>query len=271
MKDDQIINKKYHILQRNKIFKNNNKFIYDEIAHRVNNSLENINFSINNCLEIGYSSKQISNYILSRFKKINYTTADISQFIINNLNSSYEKILLDHDQWNLSNKKFDIIISNFYLHLTNNLKLLLKNITQSLNSNGFLMITMPGKNCHLELKQAMINADIAIYGGAYRRFMEYYSPVDLANLLKSNNLNTPVIEIDNIQLKYTDFYSLLYDVRSLGHSNMYVDRKINFDKKKYFKKVEEIYWKKFSNDNKIILNLEVISISAWKNIKVDYN
>ena len=71
-------------------------------------------------------------------------------------------------------------------------------------------------------------------------------------------LNTPVIEIDNIQLKYTDFYSLLYDVRSLGHSNMYVDRKINFDKKKYFKKVEEIYWKKFSKC-RIVVKMSIIA------------
>jgi len=139
MKDDQIINKKYHILQRNKIFKNSNKFIYNELSGRINNSLENINFSINNCLEIGYSSKEISNYIMKRFNKIKYTTADISPYILENLNSMGEKILLDHDHWKLNRKKFDIILSNCYLHLTNNFKLLLKNISQSLNNNGFLL------------------------------------------------------------------------------------------------------------------------------------
>ena len=72
-------------------------------------------------------------------------------------------------------KKFDIILSNFYLHLTNNFILLLKNLSESLNNNGFLFLTMPGKNCHLELKDSMINADIELYGGAYSRFMEYYS------------------------------------------------------------------------------------------------
>ena len=36
-------------------------------------------------------------------------------------------------------------------------------------------------------------------------------------------------------------------------------------KKNYFKKVEEMYWKKFSNNNQLNAKIEIIYISAWKN------
>ena len=72
MKDDQLINKKYHILQRNKILKNEDQFIYRQIANRLNDSMDGINFSLKNLFENGYSSSIISNYILSRFKFIEY-------------------------------------------------------------------------------------------------------------------------------------------------------------------------------------------------------
>ena len=63
MKYDQLINKQYHILQRNKIKKDKDKFIYNEICSRINLSIDVINLSINNCLEIGFHSKKIEEYI----------------------------------------------------------------------------------------------------------------------------------------------------------------------------------------------------------------
>ena len=63
MKYDQLINKQYHILQRNKINKNKDKFIYNEICSRINLSIDVINLSINNCLEIEFHSKKIEEYI----------------------------------------------------------------------------------------------------------------------------------------------------------------------------------------------------------------
>ena len=35
-------------------------------------------------------------------------------------------------------------------------------------------------------------------------------------------------------------------------------------KKNYFKKVEEIYRKNYTNNNQFILQLEIIYITAWK-------
>ena len=58
MNDDQIINKEFHILQRQKLLKDNDKFIYNELSSNIINSLENINLSLKNCLEIGASSKK---------------------------------------------------------------------------------------------------------------------------------------------------------------------------------------------------------------------
>jgi len=264
MKLDQSINKKFHILQRNKVLKDREKFIYNEIATRLNNSLEGLNLKLNNCLEIGYASNNIYKYILTKFKKIDYLITDISKMNLNILSSSKKNICFDHDQWGLNNNKYDLIISNFYLHLTNNLEILLKNIYKSLNNNGFFIASLPSLNCCYELKISMIEADLEIYGGAYKRFSDAFSINRISELLKKNNFKTPVLEVDTIQLKYKNFYNLLNDVRNLGNSNVCFGRKKQFEKKNYFKKVEEIYWKKFSNGDEIILQFEVIFITSWR-------
>ena len=264
MSDDQLINKKFHILQRNKILRDSEQFIYSEIGSRIILSLEGIKFSVENCLEIGPSSNKIYHRILSKFNQIKYYNIDISKKILEkNLNGNHS-ILLDHDKWDLDNKKFDLIISNFYLHLTNNFNLLLRNINNTLRNNGFFIATIPGINCFHELKNSMMLADIEIYGGAYRRFVELFSVDIITSLLKKNNYRIPVIEVDTLELRYKEFSSLIRDVRYLGNSNIYNDRKKSFERKTYFKKVEEIYKKNYSNNNQYIMQLEVLYITAWK-------
>jgi len=271
MKDDQLINKKYHILQRKKIFKDPEKFIYTEIATRINQSLEGINFSVKECLEIGYSTNNINHYVSSRFKNVDYTTLEFCSDLSKAIPKSIKTYNFDHDNWSLSEKKFDLIISNFYLHLTNNLGELINNINISLNKDGFFIAAIPGNNCFRELRDTMIFTDLELYGGAYKRFKETYLVKDINNILKNSNFEIPVIDFDTLYLKYSDFKKLLLDVRNLGCSYILNDRKKKFEKKNYFKKAEEIYWKKFSKNNKLILQLEIMYFSGWKKNTKTYN
>lgn len=264
MKDDQLINKEFHKLQRNKLVRDKDKFIYNEISHRINLSIDSINLQFHTCLEIGYSSNEIYQYISKKFPNIDYYIADISKKILKVQPHIKNTIYLDNDKWNIDNEKFDLIISNLYLHVTNNLNLLIKNLYNSLNNKSFLIFTLPGKNSLNELKNCMIEADLNIYEGAYRRFMECFTVDEITNILKKENFKIPVIEIDTIKLKYKKFKTLLNDIRYLGNSNMYKDRKDNFENKKYFRKVEEIYWNKYANNEELILHLEIIFVSAWK-------
>ena len=264
MRNDQLINKQFHILQRNKINKDKDRFVYNEICSRINLSIDVINLSIKKCLEIGFHSKKIEEYICSKYPNVNFYFSDISLNILKNILSKQPKICFDHDKWAFGEKTFDLIISNYYLHLSNNFDLLLKNINYSLNDNGFFIGTLPSNNSLPELKSSMIAADTEMYGGAFRRFMELYSIEKINHLLKKNNFKDLVIERDILKLNYSNLCDLLKDLRYMGNSNIYYDRKSTFEKKNYFKKVEDIYFKKYSNNKKLIAQIEVIYISGWK-------
>lgn len=263
MNNDQLINKKFHILQRNKITKDREKFIYNELANRINNSIQNINLKINSCLEIGFSTSKSFLFVKNKFKVDNYFTSDISNYNLKNNKYNFN-ILSDHDKWNIKEGKFDLIISNFYLHLTNNIDFLFKNINNSLNKNGFFISTFPNTNCFSEIRKSMLEADEDLYGGFYQRFNKLFTIEKLNQILKKNNFKIPVLEVDNIELRYDKFSSLLKDLRYLGNSYIYEDRKKIFESKNYFKKVEEIYWKNYSANNQLLLSLNVIFVTGWK-------
>jgi hypothetical protein len=67
-----------------------------------------------------------------------------------------------------------------------------------------------------------------------------------------------------LELRYNKFSSLLNDVRNLGNSYIYTDRKKTFENKNYFKTIEDLYWNHYSYKNQLILSLEIIFISGWK-------
>ncbi len=62
----------------------------------------------------------------------------------------------------------------------------------------------------------MIEADIAMYRWAYRRFIELYSIEKLNYLLKKNNFKDPIIERDVLKFYYNNLSDLLKDLRYMG-------------------------------------------------------
>ena len=110
----------------------------------------------------------------------------------------------------------------------------------------------------------MFQADIEIYGGVYRRFIELFSIEKITEVLKKHNFKIPVIEVENLEFRYKNFSSLLKDIRYLANSNIYYDRKKTFENKIYFRKVEEIFWKQYSKNKQLFLHLEIIYITGWK-------
>ena len=264
MNDDQLINKKFHILQRNKIIRDSERFIYKEIGNRINDSLEGLNLSIEKCLEIGFASNNIYKYILNRSKNINYSVLDISKDLLISLPKSVNSFCADHDKWTLKKNQFNLIVSNFYLHLTNNIDKLLCNINLSLKNNGFFIASIPSNSNLIELKNVMLSTDLKLYGGAYRRFQDNLSVQSISKLLKKNNFKDLLIDIDTLNFQYENFQKLLSDIKNLGNSYVFIDRKKKFENKQYFKKAEEIYWKKFSKNNKLNLTFKIIYFSGWK-------
>lgn len=265
MKYDQLINKDYYILQRNKTASKGNQFIFNEIANRINQSISNLNITINNCLEIGLQNNSLNKFITSKFPMSNFFSSDISYNIITKSKLTNLKICFDVDHWPFSKNIFNLMVSNCYLHVSNNLNTLFKKINDSLCNNGFLITTMPGKNNLIELKESMIKVDLDLYKGAFQRFLNFNTVENLINLIQKNNFKIPVIDIDTIEMRYNNFSNLLKDIRYLSNTNLYYDRKKIFENKNYFKKVEDYYWKKFSNNKQLILKYEIIYISCWKN------
>ena len=256
-----MINKKYLKNLRCKEINNKNDFIFDLYNERIIDSLDVINIKFKKILILGDQGSEIYKYIHKRFKEAQVTVYDIKTKFSKSDLDIIKKSNIDIDFWTPQEKEFDLIISNFYLNICEDLKKILSKIMKSLLPNGFFLATLPSPENFSLLRSAMMKTDMQLYGGTYNRFNRAPELHTIIDLLKKNNFKIPLVDYETIDLTYKQFNKLLNDVRSMNLSYYQKDKKNTFEKKSYFSKLEGNFEKENDHFN---LKSNFYIISGWK-------
>jgi trans-aconitate methyltransferase len=256
-----MINKKYLKNLRCKEINNKNDFIFDLYNERIIDSLDVINIKFKKILILGDQGSEIYKYIHKRFKEAQVTVYDIKTKFSKSDLDIIKKSNIDIDFWSPQEKEFDLIISNFYLNICEDLKKVMLKIMKSLLPNGFFLATLPSPENFSLLRSAMMKTDMQLYGGTYNRFNRAPELHTIIDLLKKNNFKIPLVDYETINLTYKQFNKLLNDVRSMNLSYYQKDKKNTFEKKSYFSKLEGNFEKENDHFN---LKSNFYIISGWK-------
>ena len=258
-----MINKKYLKNLRCKEINNKNDFIFDLHSDRILDSLDIIKLEFKNILIFGNYGCKIHKYIQRRYKDSLITICDFKEANLNKFNSNKTKrVYTDLDLWIEEPLKYDLILSNLLLSITESLEKIIKKIFISLVPNGFFLATLPDVQNFYLLKSAMIKTDEQLYGGVYNRFNKGTNLQNIIGILKKNNFKIPLVNSETIKLEYKKFNKLLHDVRSMNLSYYNQDKKKNFDKKIYFKKLEENYKRNAKKFFELTCNF--YTVSGWR-------
>ena len=138
-----MINKKYLKNLRCKEINNKNDFIFDLYNERIIDSLDVINIKFKKILILGDQGSEIYKYIHKRFKEAHVKVYDMKTKFSKSDLDIIKKSNIDIDFWSPQEKEFDLIISNFYLNICEDLKKILSKIMKSLLPNGFFLATLP--------------------------------------------------------------------------------------------------------------------------------
>ena len=256
-----MINKKYLKNLRCKEINDKNDFILDLYNERIIDSLDVINIKFKKILILGDQGSKIYKYIHKRFKEAEVKVYDIKTKFSKSDLDNLKKSNIDIDFWVPQEKEFDLIISNFYLNICEDLKKILSKIMKSLLPNGFFLATLPSPENFSFLRSAMMKTDMQLYGGTYNRFNRAPELHTIVDLLKKNNFKIPLVDYETIDLTYKKFNKLLNDVRSMNLSYCQQDKKNTFEKKLYFSKLEDNFEKENDQFN---LKSNFYIISGWK-------
>ena len=256
-----MINKKYLKNLRCKEINNKNDFIFDLYNERIIDSIDVINIKFKKILILGDQGSKIYKYIQKKFKDANVKVFDIKSQTLKLELENIKQSTIDLDFWTPHEKEFDLIVSNFYLNICEDLNKLFSKIMKSLLPNGFFLATLPSPENFNLLRLAMMKTDIQLYGGTYSRFNQTPKLQTIIDLLKKNNFKIPLVNYETIDLTYNQFIKLLIDVRSMNLSYYQTDKKNSFEKKSYFSKLEDNFEKKNDHFN---LKSNFYIISGWR-------
>ncbi|GAB0113407.1 methyltransferase domain-containing protein [Acidisoma sp. C75] len=119
---------------------------------------------------------------------------------------------------------FDLVTANLSLHWVNDLPGALIQLRRAMRPDGLLLASLPLLGTLGPLRQALMEAEAELAGGASPRISPFPELRDLAGLLQRAGFHSPVADQEEITLSYGDPLALLRDLQAAGERNAIAER-----------------------------------------------
>jgi SAM-dependent methyltransferase len=114
---------------------------------------------------------------------------------------------------------FDLVVASLSLHWINDLPGALIQMRRTLRPDGLFLASIPTLGTLGELRTALTEAELALRGGASPRVSPFPDLRDCAGLLQRAGFTAPVVELEEIVVRYADPLRMLRDLRAAGETN----------------------------------------------------
>lgn len=159
---------------------------------------------------------------------------------------------------------FDLVISDLSLHWVNDLPGALVQIRRSLKPDGLFLAAMFGGETLKELRQVLLEADLAEEGGASPRVSPFADVRDAGDLLQRAGFALPVVDLDTITVTYADAFALMRDLRFMGETNAVVERRGGFTRRTTMMAAARLYQERFQDrQGRAPATFQILYLTAW--------
>lgn len=173
-------------------------------------------------------------------------------------------IVGDEEALPFGSESFDLIASALALQYVNDLPGALTQARRALAPDGLFLACMIGGRSLEELRVALATAEDEIVGGASPRVAPLADIRDLGGLLQRAGFALPVVDLDNINVRYANVFGLMADLRAMGATNTLEQRLRKPTRRAVFMRAAQIYAERFADpDGRIRATFEIIWLSGW--------
>ena len=173
-------------------------------------------------------------------------------------------IIMDDDNPKLEDESCDLVVAPLTLYQSNNPKTVLECINKALKPDGLFLGALPGPNTLNELKMSLIEAETEVRGGAAQRVDSFIELSAFGMLLQQTGFALVVTDTDTVTARYDNPKSLVDELRGMGVTNVKPKAGNPPLNKKIYKKMSEIYSKKYQRNGRIEASFQIMFGSGWK-------
>jgi SAM-dependent methyltransferase len=127
-------------------------------------------------------------------------------------------VVFDSEASPLADGAFDLIVHVLNLHWSNDLPGALIQARRALAPDGLFLAAMLGGRTLEQLRTCLIEAELALTGGAAMRVAPFAELSDMAGLLQRAGFTLPVVDTDVVTVRYGSPLRLLADLRAMGET-----------------------------------------------------
>lgn len=172
--------------------------------------------------------------------------------------------IVDEELLPLAPRRAECLVSLLGLHLVNDLPGALVQIERALKADGLFIGVMLGAGSLQELREAFLEAESEISGGAAARVAPFADIRDLGSLLQRAGFALPVVDTETLTVRYDHMLGLIQDLRHMGWANPLSERPRAFLPRSVLMRAGEIYGKRFSDpDGRVRATFTLTWITGW--------
>ncbi len=154
------------------------------------------------------------------------------------------------------------MVSTLALHWTNDLPGALIQVRRALKPDGLFVGAVFGGATLTELRQALMQADSELSGGAGPRISPFADVIDAAALLQRAGFALPVADVDRVQVGYAHPTELIRDLRAMGETNVLAERRPL--SRRVLARACELYAERFARaDGRVTATFEILTMTGW--------
>ncbi len=164
----------------------------------------------------------------------------------------------------LANESINLALSPLTLQHVNDLPGALIQLKRSLKPDGLFIGAILAGDTLMELRDAILSAEIDSRGGAVPRIHPRIDIRDLGALLQRAGFALPVVDSDRFKVTYRSTVHLMHDLRALGLTNVLMQGAGNSLNRDIIARLEEIYKDRYPAQNsRIVATFEIIYMTGW--------
>lgn len=237
-------------------------FLFSEIADRLADRLSDVRRSFAVGVDLGSRGGHMVRATLATGRVGTLYAMDPSPALAARL--PVPAIAADEEMLPFAPASLDLAVSSLALHWVNDLPGMLVQIRRALRPDGLFLAAMFGGETLWELRQILMEAELAVSGGASARVSPMADLRDAAGLLQRAGFALPVADRDPVTVSYTDAWALMRDIGAMGESNAIRLRAPGPLRRAVLAEAVRLYQKRHPFvEGRVRASFEILYISGW--------
>jgi SAM-dependent methyltransferase len=240
-------------------------FLFREVAERLADRLDDVTRKFPLALDLGCHGGEVAAVLRDRGGIETLVQCDLSAAMARRAASNGRATLVaDEELLPFAPEVFDFVVSNLSLHWVNDLPGCLLQLRQCLKPDGLFLAAMLGGDTLHELRQSLMEAELAETGGVGPRISPFADLHDAGGLLQRAGFALPVIDGDRLIVSYPDVLKLMHDLRGMGEGNAVQSRASRSLNHAVVARADDIYRRRFGDaEGRLAATFQIICLTAW--------